>query len=76
MFSYSIKHKREFRSVLPDFLDTERENPGYCVGCFCDLFIKKFTGFGGVIASRSTPVESFLMTSMTDEILHFQMIRT
>ena len=22
----------EYRSVLPDFLDTEREIPGYCVG--------------------------------------------
>ena len=26
-----------------------------------------FTGFGGVIASRSTLFESFLMSSMTDE---------
>ena len=28
---------------------------------------KKITGFGGVIASRSSPFESFLMSSMTDE---------
>ena len=26
-----------------------------------------FTGFDGVIASRSTPFESFLMSSMTDK---------
>ena len=32
LFSYSIKHKIEVRSVLPDFLDTEREIPRYCVG--------------------------------------------
>ena len=28
---------------------------------------KKFTGFGSVIASRSSLFESFLMSSMTDE---------
>ena len=29
--------------------------------------LKKFTGFGGVIASRSSPFESVLISSMTDE---------
>ena len=29
---HSIEHKIELRSVLPDFLDNEREIPGYCVG--------------------------------------------
>ena len=29
--------------------------------------VNTFTGFCGVIASRSTPFESFLMSSMTDE---------
>ena len=29
--------------------------------------LKKVSGFGGVIASRSSPFESFLMSSMTDE---------
>ena len=29
---YNIKHKIECRSVLPGFLGTEQETPGYCVG--------------------------------------------
>ena len=30
-------------------------------------FKKKFIGCGGVIASKSSPFDSFLMSSMTDE---------
>ena len=37
----------------------------YYFGSVTDL--KKFTGFGGVIASRSCLFESLLMSSMTDE---------
>ena len=40
----------------------------YRASCFASVTdLKKFTGFGGVIASRSSPFESFLMSSMTDE---------
>ena len=75
--------------MLPGFLGTERDIPGYCVGQIvsitlqllfllwhCNSYLETAYNFAsmtvfffvtGFVAARSTPFESFLMSSMTDE---------